>query len=190
VLNRAIVRDGKPSAPPGLKELELLPDAARALHELKSHGFALFVITNQPDVARGNLARAEVDAMHRSLAAALPIDEVFVCYHDDADECACRKPKAGMLFEAQRKHNIDLAHSFVVGDRWRDIDAGHSAGCTTVLIDYGYRERKPSRPPEAIVHSLREAADWIVSYRSKEFGLKESGLKESAVKEFKDELHV
>jgi D-sedoheptulose 7-phosphate isomerase len=190
VLNRAFVRDGRPSAPSGLKELELLPDAAVALNELKSHGFALYVITNQPDVARGNITRADVEAMHGSLMAALPIDEVFVCYHDDADDCACRKPKAGMLFEAQRKHNIDLARSFVVGDRWRDIDAGHNAGCTTVLIDYGYRERKSSRPPEATVHSLREAADWIISYISKEFGLKESGLKESGVKESKDELHV
>jgi D-sedoheptulose 7-phosphate isomerase len=168
VLNRAVVRDGKPLPPPGIHDLEILPDAAPALKELKSHGFPLYVVTNQPDVARGNLTRAEVETMNQQLAAVLPIDDIFVCYHDDTDHCACRKPNPGMLFEAARKHNIDLAHSFLVGDRWRDIDAGHAAGCKTILIDYGYRERKPAQPPEATVHSLREAADWILRSALKE----------------------
>jgi D-sedoheptulose 7-phosphate isomerase len=163
VLNRAIVRDGKPLPPPGIHDLEIIPDAAAALSKLKSQGFPLYVITNQPDVARGNLTRDEVEAMHRKLVSSLPVDDIFVCYHDDADHCACRKPKPGLLLEAQRKHNIDLARSFFVGDRWRDIDAGHAAGCKTVLIDYDYRERKPARPAEATVRSLREAVDWIVS---------------------------
>ena len=132
------------------------------MHDLKAHGFALFVITNQPDVSRGTQTREAVEAIHQALASSLPIDDIFVCYHDDADDCACRKPNPGMLLEAQRKHNIDLSRSFVVGDRWRDIDAGHAAGCKTVLIDYGYRERKPAQPPEATVRSLREAADWIL----------------------------
>jgi D-sedoheptulose 7-phosphate isomerase len=168
VLNRAIVRDGKPFPPYGLKELDIVPDALFALNELKSHGLALYVITNQPDVTRGNLTRAEVEAMHRTLVSTLPIEEVLVCYHDDSDNCACRKPRPGLLFEAQRKHNIDLSHSFVIGDRWRDIDAAHNAGCNAVLIDYGYRERKPAQPPEATVRSLREAADWIIGSGSKE----------------------
>jgi D-sedoheptulose 7-phosphate isomerase len=163
VLNRAVVRDGKPLPPPGIHELEIIPEAAAALAKLKGQGFPLYVITNQPDVARGNLARDEVEAMHRKLAASLPVDDIFVCYHDDADHCACRKPKPGLLLEAQRKHNVDLARSFFVGDRWRDIDAGHAAGCKTVLIDHGYRERKPAQPAEATVRSLREAVDWIVS---------------------------
>jgi D-glycero-D-manno-heptose 1,7-bisphosphate phosphatase len=164
VLNRAVVRDGKPFPPPSdVDELELLPDVATSLRDLKAHGFALFVVTNQPDVARGSHTRGSVETLHRALASALPIDEIFVCYHDDNDHCACRKPKPGMLFEAERKHNIDLSRSFVVGDRWRDIDAGHNAGCRTVLIDYGYRERKPAQPPEATARSLREAADWIIS---------------------------
>jgi D-sedoheptulose 7-phosphate isomerase len=168
VLNRAAVRDGRPLPPPALHHLEILPGTASALNELKEHGFPLYVITNQPDVARGNLTRAEVDAMNHKLASELPIDDIFVCYHDDADQCACRKPSPGLLFEAQRRHNIDLARSFVVGDRWRDIDAGHAAGCKTILIDYGYRERKPAQLPEAVVHSLREAADWIIQSTLKE----------------------
>jgi D-sedoheptulose 7-phosphate isomerase len=168
VINRTVVRDGKPFPPSGMKELELLPDVASSLHDLKAHGFALFVITNQPDVSRGTQTRDAVEAIHRELASSLPIDDIFVCYHDDADHCACRKPNPGMLLEAQRKHNIDLSRSFVIGDRWRDIDAGHAAGCKTVLIDYGYRERKPARPPEATVRSLREAADWILCSSLKE----------------------
>jgi D-sedoheptulose 7-phosphate isomerase len=168
VLNRAVVRDGNPFPPSGLKELELLPDVASSLLDLKAHGFALYVITNQPDVSRGAQTRETVEAIHQALASSLPIDGIFVCYHDDADDCPCRKPKPGLLFEAQRKHNIDLSRSFVIGDRWRDIDAGHSAGCRTILIDYGYREKKPAHPPEATVRSLREAADWIMNSTLKE----------------------
>jgi D-sedoheptulose 7-phosphate isomerase len=168
VLNRALVRDGKPLPPPGLHELEILSDAAPAVADLKSHGFPIYVVTNQPDVARGALTRAEVERMNQKLASLIPVDDIFVCYHDDADHCACRKPKPGLIYEAQRKYNIDLARSFVVGDRWRDIDAGHAAGCKTILIDYGYRERKPAQPAEARVRSLREAAEWIIGASLKE----------------------
>ena len=162
VLNRAVVRQGKPLPPASLDELEILPGTASSLHDLKSHGFDLYVITNQPDVARGTLTREAVEAIHRQLASALPIDAIFVCYHDDKNDCDCRKPRPGLILEAQRKHNIDLGRSFFVGDRWRDIDAGHAAGCKTILIDYGYDERKSAQPPDAVVKSLREAADWII----------------------------
>lgn len=162
VLNRAVVRHGKPLPPASLDQLEILPETASALHDLKSHGFDLYVITNQPDVARGASTREAIEAIHRQLASALPIDAIFVCYHDDKDDCDCRKPRPGLILEAQRKHNIDLGRSFFVGDRWRDIDAGHAAGCKTILIDYGYDERKSAQPPDAVVKSLREAADWIV----------------------------
>jgi len=175
VINRAIVRDGKPFPPSGMDELELMPEVASSLVALKAHRFALYVITNQPDVTRGTQTREAVENIHQTLSSSLPIDDIFVCYHDDDDECACRKPLPGLLLEARRKHNIDLSRSFVVGDRWRDIDAGHNAGCKTVLIDYGYRERAPERPPEATVRSLREAADWIIS---------------SALKESTDEVRV
>jgi D-glycero-D-manno-heptose 1,7-bisphosphate phosphatase len=175
VINRAVVRDGKPSPPASMEDFELLPEVASSLHALKAHGFALYVITNQPDVRRGTQTREAVESIHQTLSSTLPIDDIFVCYHDDDDECDCRKPLPGLLLEARSKHNIDLSRSFVVGDRWRDIDAGHNAGCKTVLIDYGYRERAPARPPEAIVRSLREAADWIIS---------------SALKESTDEVRV
>jgi D-sedoheptulose 7-phosphate isomerase len=162
VINRAFVRDGKPFPPSTLQELEILPGVPEALHELKQHGYELLVVTNQPDVARGTQSQQTIEAMHQALRARLPLDDVLVCYHTDQDKCDCRKPMPGMLLEAARKHNIDLAASFMVGDRWRDIEAGYNAGCKTILIDYGYSERPPDRGPDLRVGSLREAADWII----------------------------
>lgn len=162
VINRTFVRDGKPFPPTTLQELEVLPGVAEALQELKQHGYKLVVVTNQPDVARGKQSRQTIDAMHQALSARLPLDDIFVCYHTDQDKCDCRKPMPGMLLEAAKKHNIDLAASFMVGDRWRDIEAGYNAGCKTILIDYGYSERPPAHAPDLRVGSLREAADWII----------------------------
>jgi len=172
VINRAFVRDGKPLPPPTLQELEILPGVPEALRDLKQHGFELLVVTNQPDVGRGKQSRESLNAMHRSLSASLPIDDIFVCTHTDQEKCDCRKPLPGMILEAARKHNIDLAASFMVGDRWRDVDAGYNAGCKTILIDYGYSERAPDHAPDLRVRSLREAADWII--RSSEKGVSPS----------------
>jgi D-sedoheptulose 7-phosphate isomerase len=162
VINRAFVRDGKPFSPPSQQELEILPGVAEALNELKSNGYKLLVVTNQPDVGRGRLTRQTLDAMHQALRERLPLDDILVCLHTDEDYCDCRKPMPGMILEAARKHDIDLTASFLVGDRWRDIDAGYNAGCKTILIDYGYSERAPEHEPDLRVSSLREAADWII----------------------------
>ena len=162
VINAATVRDGKPYPPASLAELEILPGVGAALARLRDAGFRLIVVTNQPDVARGTQSRAVVDAMHARLASLLPIDEFRVCDHDDADGCACRKPKSGLLEAAARDANVNLAASVMVGDRWRDIDAGRGAGCATVFIDRGYRERQPDQA-DRTVGSLPEAVDWILS---------------------------
>ena len=162
VINRAIVRDGKPYSPDTFEDLEVLAGVPDALARLRLAGFRLVVVTNQPDVARGRQQRAVIDAMHARLAAELPIDDFRVCYHDDADGCACRKPKPGLLEPAAREGGLSLPASFMVGDRWRDVDAGRRAGCTTIFIDYGYAERRPD-DPDVIVRSLPEAADWILS---------------------------
>lgn len=162
VINRAYVRDGTPFPPASEAELEVLPGVAAALTRLRNAGFHLVVVTNQPDVARGTQRREVIDRMHARLRADLPIDDVRVCDHDDADGCACRKPKAGMLEEAARDAGVSLADSFMVGDRWRDVEAGRRAGCTTIFIDCGYDERRPDHP-DATVRSLSEAAEWIVS---------------------------
>jgi len=163
VLVKSRIRDGQPLAPASLEELEILPGVREALKRLKQHGFLLVVVTNQPDVARGEIDAQTIELMHRRLLSELPLDDIRVCMHDDADGCACRKPKPGMIVEAAREHGIELATSFMVGDRWRDIEAGHAAGCTTLMVDCAYCEREPSVPPAAHVRSLAEAADWILA---------------------------
>ena len=162
VLNEVVVRDGLPYPPASLEDLRLAPDAAASLARLKAAGFLLIVITNQPDVARGTQSRALAEAMNRAIAAALPLDDFFTCWHDDADACPCRKPKPGLLLEAAARHGIDLKASFFIGDRWRDIDAGAAAGCRTVLIDRHYRDRPPDFPPTHRTTSLTDAANWIL----------------------------
>ncbi len=163
VLNQAIVSGGKPGAPRTLEEFGIPADRVACLEELKRRGFALIVVTNQPDVRRGRLSIAAIEEMHRKLRAALPVDDVLVCFHDEGDDCQCRKPRPGLLVEAQRKYELDLSGSFLIGDRWKDVDAGNAAGCRTVLIDYKYNERGPSTEPSVRVSSLREAVDWIAA---------------------------
>ena len=162
VLNRALVRDGKPYPPASLAELEIVEGAAADLARLKEMGFLLFVVTNQPDVARGTQTLEAVQAIHDAMRRALPLDEFLICPHDDRDGCRCRKPAPGLMIEAQQRYGVDLSRSFLVGDRWRDIDAGHAAGCRTVWLDRNYRERGPSASPDARVASLADAVDWIV----------------------------
>lgn len=160
VINRASVRDGIPRPPEGLSDLEILPGVEHALHQLKKAGFALIVVTNQPDVARGRQSVETVRSIHDRLGAALPIDEFRVCWHDDNDACDCRKPRPGLI---TRPPHYDVTRSVMVGDRWRDVDAGRNAGChAVVFVDNGYDE-KLRAAPDVVVRSLAEAADWILA---------------------------
>jgi D-glycero-D-manno-heptose 1,7-bisphosphate phosphatase len=126
--------------------------------------FKLIVVTNQPDIARGKATRASIDELNEHLRRELPVDDLLMCPHDNGDGCDCRKPKPGLLFRAAEKHGLDLRSSFMVGDRWSDVDAGAAAGCFTVFIDYRYNERGPTSPPDARVSSLQEAVDAIVQH--------------------------
>jgi D-glycero-D-manno-heptose 1,7-bisphosphate phosphatase len=159
VLNRALVRAAKPYPPSTPDELEILPGVGNALVRLKAAGYSVVVITNQPDIARGVTSQGAVDAIHSRLRRLLPIDEIRVCPHDDADGCDCRKPKPGLLL---RRPAYDLGASVLIGDRWRDIEAGRAARCAvTILIDYGYDEVVPHEP-DVRVGSLAEAVDWLL----------------------------
>lgn len=162
VINRVVIRDGKPHPPDTVAGLDVLKGVREALSELAAQGFLLFVVTNQPDVARGTQSQSVVDAMHKALSETLPLDGFYVCFHDDRDQCECRKPRPGLLLTAAAEHGISLAESYMIGDRWRDIEAGQRAGCRTVWIDCGYAERAPAEPADAVVKSLREAAAWIL----------------------------
>jgi D-glycero-D-manno-heptose 1,7-bisphosphate phosphatase len=162
VINRAILRDGKPYPPESLAALEILPGVAEALARLKAAGYGLVVVTNQPDVARGTTPRNLVDSINETLQHALPLDSIRACFHDSADDCLCRKPKPGMLLAAAEELDLDLSASYMVGDRWRDVEAGRRAGCRTVFIDYHYDEPRPETP-DYVVGSLLEAAQIILN---------------------------
>ncbi len=162
VLNEAMVRDGRPYPPSSLEELRIIPGATDALQRLRNAGFLLIVVTNQPDVARGTQTRHTVEEFDAALGRALPLDDFYVCFHDGRDRCDCRKPKSGLLTRAAVDWNIDLKRSFMIGDRWRDIDAGAAAGCRTVLIDYGYDERPPENAPDCRAESLGSGVEWIL----------------------------
>lgn len=163
VINRSLVRDGKPYAPTQISEFELLPGVAAALSRLRQNGFLNIVVTNQPDITTGKQRREDLDALHAQLQKELAIDAFKVCVHVDADGCDCRKPKPGLLLEAADEWGIDPGASFMVGDRWRDVEAGQRAGCkTSFFIDYGYAEKRPEQP-FTVVKSLENSVQYILA---------------------------
>lgn len=164
VLTEAFVRNGVPTPPRTLVEFRVLPGVAEACIGLRQAGFVLVVVTNQPDIARGTQARAEVDKMNERLRSLVPLDEICVCPHDDVDGCTCRKPQPGMLLEAADRLGLDLARSVSVGDRWRDIEAALRAGVTAIHVDHHYDEQPPVGA-HVVVTDLPEAAAWIREHK-------------------------
>jgi D-glycero-D-manno-heptose 1,7-bisphosphate phosphatase len=160
VLNRAIVRDGRPYAPRSLDDFVILPEAPAAVRRLKDAGYLIIVATNQKDVGEGLMARETLDAMHVRLGDALPVDDIRVC--TCIDECPCYKPNPGMLLEAARDWNIDLSASVMIGDRWRDVGAGRNAGCRTVFIDRGYAESL-RHTPDLVATDLADAVEKLLA---------------------------
>ncbi|MGA3056511.1 MAG: HAD family hydrolase [Candidatus Limnocylindrales bacterium] len=161
VLNQSLIgADGVPRPPAGLAQFALVDGAAEACCRLGALGLLRIVVTNQPDVARGTQRREVVEAIHQRLRESVSVDDIRICYHDDDDLCDCRKPKPGLLLSAANDWGIDLAASFMIGDRWRDIEAGQRAGCTTILIDT--RTTQPlAIEPTVRVESLSSAVSWI-----------------------------
>ena len=163
VLNRVHVSDGVPHPPASLDAVQILPGVAEGMHLLKTLGLPLIVVTNQPDVARSTQRREVVEAINATLAAALPIDAIYVCYHDNADRCDCRKPKPGMLLQAAAAHHLDLSRSFMIGDRSGDVLAGAAAGCRTFLVEMPYSQANRCCP-DVRVADLHEAATRIADF--------------------------
>lgn len=150
-------RDGRSFAPLRLEDFRLYDDAAKATWQIKSAGFCLAVVTNQPDVGHGRIGLAVIEEMHRRLATALPVDAIEACYHRQDEGCDCRKPKSGMLRRAAERLGIDCIKSFMIGDRASDIEAGRSVGCRTIFIDRGYDDEH-AQGADFIVTSLGAAA--------------------------------
>ena len=160
VLAEAIVwADGKPYAPTRVEDFVLVPEAPEQVQRLRDAGFLCIVFTNQPELANGELASSDLDAMHRTMRAALPLDDVYVCPHDKSEGCRCHKPATGMLDDAAARWDVDLATSFVIGDRWRDIGAGRAAGCCSILLDRPYSACELA---DARVQTLTEAVELVL----------------------------
>jgi D-glycero-D-manno-heptose 1,7-bisphosphate phosphatase len=159
VINRSVVRAGRPYPPRSMAEFAWMDGIHETLRTLRERGYHLFVFTNQPDVARGTLSHAQLEEFHQRLLNELPITRIYACLHDDADDCACRKPKPGMLLQARGDFDLDLGASWAVGDRWRDIEAGKAAGVRTVFVRHGYDERVV--PADHEVERIPELLDII-----------------------------
>jgi D-glycero-D-manno-heptose 1,7-bisphosphate phosphatase len=162
VLNQSFVIDGKPFPPSSLQDLVIIEDVPDALKRLKTAGFYLIGITNQPDVARQKTSKAAVSEIHQFLIKELGLDDIFACFHDDSDVCSCRKPKPGLIFEAAKKYHIDCSQSYMIGDRWKDIEAGYQARCKTILMQYHYDEQTSLMAPNFTTTTLMDAANWIL----------------------------
>ena len=164
-LNVQVVREGKPYPPQSVAEFRLFDDVPAGCRALKQAGFALVVVTNQPDVGRGDQQQAVVEAMHARLQALVPeIDHVEVCYDPGRGEPSRRrKPEPGMVLDTARDLQLDLRRSWMVGDRWRDVDCGRRAGLRTIFIDFGYAEEL-REAPDFTVKSFAEATRIILAH--------------------------
>jgi D-glycero-D-manno-heptose 1,7-bisphosphate phosphatase len=160
VLNEVVFRDGRPASPRSLAELVVVPGAAQALLRLEAAGFFLLVVTNQPDVARGKLSSDTLEAMHEVLRSRLPLLEIAACVHDDADRCACRKPRPGAILALAARHGVELSRSFLVGDSMKDVEAGRAAGVTTILLR---RDYNLGGAADHVVDELAAAVELILS---------------------------
>ncbi|HZR06408.1 MAG TPA: HAD-IIIA family hydrolase [Candidatus Udaeobacter sp.] len=165
VINRAVVRNGHPYPPSCAEDFELHDDVADGCARLKAANFLLVVITNQPDVGRGKQNREAIEAMHIKMKSALSLlDRIEICYHAGArygEPCECRKPRPGLILRAAAELKIDLGASYVIGDRWRDVDCARSAGCRAIFIQRGYQENLREVPDFTVVN-FSEAVDAVL----------------------------
>ena len=162
VINRAVVSDGTPYPPARLEDVEILPGAVSSVQQLAELGYVLIGITNQPDVARGTQSREVVESINAMILSRLPLREIFVCYHDNKDNCDCRKPKPGLILRAAEKYRLDLSQSWMVGDRWKDVAAGRAASLKTIFVDYHYAETYEGIPADFTVRDTLFLPDIIL----------------------------
>jgi D-glycero-D-manno-heptose 1,7-bisphosphate phosphatase len=163
VVNKIVFREGQPESPRSLEEFVMNDGIRETARKLKDAGFRVIVVSNQPDVARGRMTQGTLDLMNQRIACEISIDDIYVCPHDDSQQCTCRKPKPGMLIEATSRWNIDLSSSFMIGDTWKDMEAGKAAGCKTILLDTSYNQAIRC---DFRARSLSEATDIILKTSS------------------------
>jgi len=149
------------------EEFTFLPGVFEALHRLKNGGFLIIVVTNQRAVAKGLISMKELEKIHRLMVQEIQrnggdIDGIYVCPHDDSDDCFCRKPKPGLILQAiedfeKRNILIDVNKSYLIGDSIRDILAGKKVGLSTIKLGSDYCSA------DYHFDSLLEAVEYILS---------------------------
>jgi D-glycero-D-manno-heptose 1,7-bisphosphate phosphatase len=144
VINYLVPKDGEFTSPRTIEELQIYWDVKDVLLELREEGFLNFIVTNQPGIARGYVKEYDVVKMHKYIMENLAIDDIFMCPHDDSDNCPCRKPKIGKILQAASKYNFKFLNSFFVGDTWRDVEAAERANCYSIVIDRPYNQNLKS----------------------------------------------
>ncbi len=159
VINRVVWRRGKPGSPRLVEEFRIDPAVLEPIRALHNAGLRLFVITNQPDLARGLLSWASLQRMNSLLSAQLPVEAIVVCPHDDRDDCDCRKPRPGMLKRIAAERQVELSGAFVIGDTWRDTGAARAAGCTSIILDRCYNR---SDEADYRVKNFSEAVQLVI----------------------------
>ena len=148
IIKSNISNKNKPIAIKTLQECRIYPSVRKILNKFKKN-YLIFLITNQPDVKRKKNTKKNVININRYLKEKLPITRIYSCFCDN-DKCRFRKPNIGMLKKASKKYKIDLGSSYIIGDRWKDIETGKRANCKTVFIDRKYSEKIKSRPDFSI----------------------------------------
>jgi D-glycero-D-manno-heptose 1,7-bisphosphate phosphatase len=158
-----------------IDRFRMFPFAGAAIGRLNEAGLAVIVVTNQSGVARGYFPESLVQRVNERMrlelnAAGARLDGIYYCPHGSSDGCECRKPKTGMLEQAAREHKIDLPRSFVVGDRYADMDLAFRAGCKAIFVQTGYglgevkwHGKEWPQQPDAIVENLQAATEWILA---------------------------
>jgi D-glycero-D-manno-heptose 1,7-bisphosphate phosphatase len=166
IINKALVKNNKPYSPLTVKEFKFTDYIKLGCEALERAGFFLFIVTNQPEISRGNLQQNELNLINLLIYQTLPVKEILVCPHSHEDLCSCRKPSAKMISDAANSYNIDLKNSWLIGDRWKDIDCGFKAGCKTIFVDYNYDEILKEKP-NFIVSSVSSAINIILEESKK-----------------------
>ncbi len=143
IINKSAIKNNKPFSPRYPKDLVLNYELSNFIKKLKEKNYLIIIVTNQPDIKNGKLTNYSLKVINSKIQKYFLVDDIYVCTHGKNDNCMCRKPKPGMLKKAGKKWNIEFEKSYMIGDRWKDIEAGASMNCRTIYIDYNYDEPKP-----------------------------------------------
>ncbi|NHZ85761.1 MAG: HAD-IIIA family hydrolase [Planctomycetia bacterium] len=140
VFNRLVERDDSFYSPQKFEDFHIIDGVEGVVKSVHEMGYLAIIVSNQPDISRGELKQSELDKMTKILFDKLGVDDVFYCTHDDNNDIGCRKPAPGLFLMAQEKYNVDFSKSFMVGDTWKDVEAARNARIAMILIDKDYNQ--------------------------------------------------